>query len=257
MTKDSGRVVCITGASAGIGRATAEVFAQNGWSIALGARRKEFLDDLVLDLTHRGAPKVVTCSLDVRDPDSVDQFATLVLKNFKTIDVLVNNAGLAAGTDKLASVKTSDIEAMMETNVMGLLRVTQKFLPGMLAADHGHIVNLGSIAGHVVYEGGGIYCATKHAVQAISKTLRLEVNGTKIRISNIAPGMVETDFSRVRFQDDSKAKAVYKGMTPLNGHDIAECIYFAASRPAHVNIDEIIVMPVDQAAIHKVNRKSE
>ena len=257
MIKDSGKVVCITGASAGIGRATAEVFAQQGWSLALGARRKEILDELVLDLTHRGSPRVVTAALDVRDAESVEAFSRSILKSFQTIDVLVNNAGLAAGVDKLASAKTSDIEAMMETNVLGLLRVTQKFLPQMLETNHGHIINLGSIAGHVVYEGGGIYCATKHAVEAISKTLRLEVNGTKIRVSNIAPGMVETDFSLVRFQDSEKAKAVYKGMTPLNGHDIAECIYFAASRPAHVNIDEIVVMPVDQAAVHKVSRKSE
>jgi serine 3-dehydrogenase len=172
------------------------------------------------------------------------------------VDALFNNAGLALGVDHVAKGVISDWQVMLDTNVTGLLRVTRAFLPKMIEANHGHVINMGSIASHVVYEGGSVYCATKHAVRAITKTLRLELNGTPIRVSLIDPGMVETDFSLVRFKDDAeRAKNVYKGVTPLTARDIAECVWFTAARPPHVNIEEIVVMPVDQAAPHKVNRK--
>jgi len=248
--------VVITGASAGIGKACAEIFAKNGYTLYLGARRAENLVGIATELQKLGNPKVFTEYLDVTKEDSCKKFVENVLQDSnKKIDILINNAGLALGTDKLVDSKPTDWDLMIQTNVYGLLRMTKSFLPSMIENQRGHIINLGSIAGHVVYEGGSIYTATKHAVRAVTKTLRLELNGTPIRVSSIDPGMVETEFSVVRFQDLTRAKKVYEGMTPLTASDIADAIYYCASRPAHVNIDEIILMPVDQAAIHKVHRK--
>lgn len=249
--------IVITGASAGIGEETALLFAERGWHVILGARRLDRLSDLVPKLSQAGAAMVTVESLDVTDQQSVEKFAK---KAWETsdgrLDVLFNNAGLALGVDHVATGNITDWQVMLDTNVTGLLRVTRALLPHMLESRHGHIINMGSIASHVVYEGGSVYCATKHAVRAITKTLRLEVNGSPIRVSLIDPGMVETDFSIVRFKNDSdRARNVYKGVTPLTGNDIAECIWFTANRPAHVNIEEIVIMPVDQAAPHKVHRK--
>ena len=251
--------IVITGASAGIGAETAVLFAERGWHVIMGARRREKLEHLASRLAASGAPKVTVLDVDVTKDDSVKEFS---IKAWEAcggrLHVLFNNAGLALGVDPVHKGLMSDWQQMLDTNVSGLLRVTRAFLPQMLAAGHGHIINMGSIAGHVVYEGGSVYCATKHAVRAITKTLRLELNGTPIRVSSVDPGMVETDFSLVRFNDDDeRAKKVYQGVTPLTGRDIAECVWFAASRPAHVNIEEIVVMPVDQAAPHKINRRSE
>jgi 3-hydroxy acid dehydrogenase/malonic semialdehyde reductase len=250
--------IVITGASAGIGAETAVLFAERGWHVILGARRQEKLQHLASRLSLSGAPEVTVLDLDVTKDQSVDEFALRAWESCRgRLNVLFNNAGLALGVDPVHKGKMSDWQQMLDTNVSGLLRVTRAFLPRMLDAGLGHVVNMGSIAGHVVYEGGSVYCATKHAVRAITKTLRLELNGTPIRVSSVDPGMVETDFSLVRFNDDEqRAKNVYKGVTPLTGRDIAECVWFAASRPAHVNIEEIVVMPVDQAAPHKINRRS-
>ena len=258
MTKSKNSpTIVITGASAGIGEQTALVFAEHGWSLVIAARRSERLEELKTKLLAAGAAAVTVVTLDVTSDQSVKNFAKKALEACAgKIDCLLNNAGLALGVDHVATGSVSDWQVMLDTNVTGLLRVTRAILPAMLEKSHGHVINMGSIASHVVYEGGSVYCATKHAVRAITKTLRLELNGTPIRVSLIDPGMVETDFSLVRFnQDKERASKVYKGVTTLTGRDIAECIWFTASRPAHVNIDEIVLMPVDQAAPHKLNRK--
>jgi len=248
-------VVCITGATAGIGAATAKIFAARGDRIVIGARRSERLHELSRELTRIGAAAVLAPPLDVADEKSVKAFCNEALAFAdQKIDVLVNNAGLAIGTDHVSKGNVEDWQTVIDTNVMGVLRVTRGILPAMLAANHGHIVMMGSIAGHHVYEGGAVYAATKHAVRAITQTLRIETNGSRVRFSSIDPGMVETEFSVVRFGDAEKAKNVYRGMTPLTADDIAECIEFVVSRPAHVNIDQITIMPTDQASVNKVHR---
>jgi len=255
-SRKSPPTIVITGASAGIGEETAVLFAEKGWKVIASARRLDRLEHLASRLKAKNTPEIVTLKLDVTDHESVKHFATKALEACGgQVDVLFNNAGLALGVDHVATGEVSDWETMIDTNVTGLLRVTREFLPAMNAKNHGHIVNMGSIASTVVYEGGSVYCATKHAVRAITKTLRLELNGTSIRVSLIDPGMVETDFSMVRFKDDQeRAKNVYKGLKPLTPHDIAECIWFMADRPAHVNIEEIVLMPIAQAAPHKITR---
>lgn len=255
-SKENPKTIVVTGASAGIGEAVAFAFAKQGWNLVLGARRVDKMTTNSAKLMNAGAAGVTALTLDVTDAESVATFAREALKAaHQRIDVLVNNAGLALGVDKVADGKDAEWATMLDTNVMGLLRTTRALLPAMISANHGHIINMGSIASHVVYEGGSVYCATKHAVRAITKTMRLELNGTAIRVSLIDPGMVETDFSKVRLGDDERAKNVYRGVTPLTGDDIAECVLWSALRPAHVNIEEIVVMPVDQAAPHKLNRK--
>ncbi len=255
MTSPS-KTIVITGASAGIGEATARMFAENGWTVILGARRKERLAKLAKQISEEGKGKALSFELDVTSNESVSKFASSVATACNgQIDVLLNNAGLALGTAKISDGVLEDWSQVIETNVMGLLKVTKALLPSMMKQTEGHIVNLGSVASFLVYEGGGVYCASKHAVRAITKTLRLELNGLPIRVTSIDPGMVETEFSNVRLGDDEKAKAVYKGLKPLNGHDIAECIWWSVNRPSHVNIDEIVVMPVAQAAPHKVFRQ--
>jgi 3-hydroxy acid dehydrogenase / malonic semialdehyde reductase len=252
----SSSTIVITGASAGIGEETAKLFAEKGWRVIVAARRLERLEDLAKNLRQKTSVDVVTLKLDVTDEQSVREFSAKALTACDgKVDVLFNNAGLALGVDHVATGEMSDWQTMIDTNVTGLLRVTRVFLPSMKSKNCGHIINMGSIASTTVYEGGSVYCATKHAVRAITKTLRLELNGTPIRVSLIDPGMVETDFSMVRFRaDQERAENVYKGLTPLTAFDIAECIWFMAERPAHVNIDEIVLMPVAQAAPHKVTR---
>lgn len=257
MSRGISRVACITGASSGIGAATAEIFARNGWSVAIGARRARLLEEMAPRLLSMGAKEVFVHELDVTMRDSVASFAAAVKKNFAHgVDTLVNNAGLAIGTSKLVQVTDDEIDSMIDTNVKGAVAILRAFIPGMLEQNRGHVINMGSVAGFWVYEGGSIYTASKHALNAVTRTLRLELNGTPLRITSIDPGMVETEFCHVRFGGDkAKASSVYRGMTPLTAQDIAECIWFAASRPAHVNIDQIVLMPVDQAGVHKVHRR--
>lgn len=247
--------IVITGASSGIGEETALWFADKGWRVIVGARRLERLKTLSKRVSK--AKNFIVCKLDVTDDKSVKAFAGKVFEACHgRVDILFNNAGLALGVDHVATGSVRDWEIMINTNVTGLLRVTRELLPAMKKTNSGHIINMGSIASNMVYEGGSVYCATKHAVRAITKTLRLELNGTPIRVSLIDPGMVETDFSLVRFdQDRDRAKNVYKGLKPLTPKDIAECVWFMADRPAHVNIEEIVLMPIAQAAPHKVSRK--
>ena len=200
--QSSKQVVCITGASAGIGAAVAEEFAKAGHHLVLGARRLEKLEQLKSQLAKLGAASVLTLALDVTKEASVQEFAAHTLRQHKGVDVLVNNAGLAKGTDPLAKGASADWQVMIDTNIMGALLVARAFLPAMLERNSGHIINMGSVAGLYVYAGGAVYAATKHALRAISETLRLELNGTPIRVSEIEPGMVETEFSMVRFQDE-------------------------------------------------------
>ncbi len=249
------KTIVITGASAGIGLSAAEIYAEHGYRVIIGARRIERIEKLVAKLLGLGAAGAAGFHLDVTKIDSIQEFYRACLRFTPTIDILLNNAGLAAGLAPVATAEDADWVNMVNTNILGLARVTQTFLPHFQAKDSGHIVNLGSIAGFSTYANGSIYAGTKHAVKAITGALREELCGSKIRVSEIDPGMVDTEFSLVRFKDAEKAKSVYQGMTPLSGRDVAEAIFFATSRPPHVNVDHIILMPTDQASVHKVHRK--
>jgi NADP-dependent 3-hydroxy acid dehydrogenase YdfG len=246
------RIAVVTGASSGIGAATARLLARAGFRVVAGARRTERLRPLAEEV---GA---TVLALDVTDPASVQAFAAAVGDRHGHADLLVNNAGTGPGLDPIADGRDQDWQATLDTNVVGLLRVTRTFLPLLRAAPHAHIVNLGSIAGFEVYPGGAGYTASKHAVRAITDTLRLELNGEPIRITEIAPGMVETEFSVVRFRGDtSRADQVYAGVEPLTADDIADCIVWAVTRPPHVDIDFMVVRPVAQAASYLVARAPE
>lgn len=252
------KIVCITGASSGIGRATAVWFAKHKYHIVTGARRHELLTAHAEELEKLGAASVLTLPLDVRSREAVNDFcAALVNRHPGGPDILVNNAGLALGRDTVAEGKDDDWIGMMETNVLGVLWMTRAILKTMLVRKSGHIVMVGSIASHQVYEGGAVYCASKFGARAIAETMRMELLGTGIRLTTVDPGMVETEFSLVRFQQDSqRAKAVYAGMEPLKGEDVAECIGFAVTRPPHVNLESIMVNPTDQANVKQVYRRS-
>jgi len=243
-------VAVVTGASSGIGAATVVALGRLGYRIVAGARRLGRLQRVV---GERG----VALPLDVTKLESIDAFVAEVQKKFGRIDVLVNNAGLARGLTPIASASDQDWIEMWETNVLGLMRVTRACLPMLRKARHGHIVNLGSIAGFETYVGGAGYTASKHAVRAISRTLRLELNGEPIRVTEVMPGMVATEFSVVRFHGDRQAaKNVYAGVKPLVAADIADCIVYAVTRPPHVDIDEIVIRPIAQATAWQVARKA-
>ncbi len=240
--------VVITGASSGIGAAVAQTLAAEGYRLSLGARRVERLAKVVADACHS--------PLDVTDEASVERFLATAQAAHGPIDILINNAGLARGLERIADADGVAWREMMETNVLGLLHVTRRVLPQMLARDTGHIVMLGSIASYQTYEGGSVYCASKRAVSSITEAIRLETHGTAIRTTSIDPGQVDTEFSLVRFSgDQEKADATYQGTIPLTAQDIADCISFALSRPPHVNIDCMLVKPTDQSAVHKVYRR--
>ncbi|HYX38061.1 MAG TPA: SDR family NAD(P)-dependent oxidoreductase [Oligoflexus sp.] len=250
-------VVCITGASAGIGEALALVYAEQGCHLVLGARRLQKLQALEGILKEKGAASVVCLPLDVRSNESVQAWVQAALQKHSHLDILVNNAGLVIGLEPVETGRVDDWETILDTNVLGVMRVTQALIPVFKKQNAGHIVMIGSIAGHQPYENGGAYCASKFGVRALTGVLKHELNGTGIRVSTVDPGMVETEFSVVRFRGDAnKAKQVYKGLTPLNGRDIAECVQFMTSRPPHVNIDSIVVMPTAQASVYKVHRQS-
>lgn len=244
------RVAVVTGASSGIGEATARGLAMAGFKVVLGARRQDRLGAIAKELGGRGLP------LDVRDPASIRAFVDAITAEYGQVEILINNAGLAAGLQPLAEGSGDDWVQMMETNVLGVLRVTKAMLPLLRQSPRGHIVNLGSVAGFEVYPGGVGYTASKHAVRAITRTLRLELIGEPIRVTEIEPGMVETEFSLVRFKGDrQRAATVYQGMQPLTGGDVADCIIWAVTRPPHVNIDELVVRPIAQATTRDVARK--
>jgi serine 3-dehydrogenase len=250
------RIVFVTGASSGIGEATAQAFAALGARILMCARRAERLEKLAETLEYEHKVAVHYFRLDVRERTDVDKAIAGLPAGWKAIDVLVNNAGLSRGLDKLPQGLVEDWEEMLDTNVKGLLFVSRAVIPGMIERGRGHIINIGSIAGREVYPGGNVYCASKFAVGALSKGLRLDLNGTPIRVSEVAPGMVETEFSLVRFHGDAeRAAKVYQGLTPLAPDDIADAVVWCATRPAHVNVSEVVVMPTAQASTAVVSRK--
>ena len=247
--------VLITGASAGIGEATARAFAAAGARLVLTARRRERLEALAAELSQAHGTECHLLPLDVRDRDGVQAAIGGLPVEWAAIDVLVNNAGLARGTDKVQAGDPVEWDEVLQTNVNGLLYVTRAVTPGMVERGRGHVINLGSVAGHEVYPGGAVYCATKHAVGAVTKGLRMDLLGTGLRVSTVDPGMVETDFSVVRFRgDQERADNVYRNMTPLTPADIADTIVWVATRPPHVNVDEIIIKPTDQASATLVHR---
>jgi NADP-dependent 3-hydroxy acid dehydrogenase YdfG len=243
-----GKIVFITGASAGIGAATALAFAAEGARLLLAARRAGKLAEIASEALKRGAPSVHSIDLDVREHRAVQQAVDDLPPEWAEIDILVNNAGLSRGLDKLYLGKIQDWEEMIDTNIKGLLYVTRAVVPGMVVRGRGHVINLGSTAGELSYPNGAVYCGTKAAERAINDGLRQDVLGTPVRVTSVDPGMVETDFSLVRFHGDTeRAAKVYKGVKPLSAEDVAEVIVWAAGRPAHVNIARVLLTPVQQA----------
>jgi NADP-dependent 3-hydroxy acid dehydrogenase YdfG len=243
-----GKIVFVTGASAGIGAATALAFAAEGARLLLAARRVGKLAEVASQALARGAQAVHSIDLDVRDHRSVQNAIDTLPEEWAAIDILVNNAGLSRGLDKLYMGRVEDWEEMIDTNVKGLLYVTRAVVPGMVVRGHGHVISLGSTAGELTYPNGAVYCATKAAERSINDGLRQDVLGTAVRVTTVDPGMVETDFSLVRFHgDEERAAKVYKGIKPLKAEDVADAILWAASRPAHVNIARILLTPVQQA----------
>jgi 3-hydroxy acid dehydrogenase / malonic semialdehyde reductase len=251
------RVVFITGASSGIGSACARAFAREGARLLLAARRVERLEAMEVDLLEAGAAAVHAFRLDVRDRAAAERALAELSQDWQTIDVLVNNAGLSRGLEKLWEGKTEDWEEMIETNVKGLLWVTRAVVRGMVARGRGHVVNLGSTAGELAYAGGSVYCGTKAAVKLINDGLRADLMGTPVRVTCIEPGMVETEFSEVRFHgNQERAAKVYANITPLTPDDVADAVVWATSRPARVNIAHMLMTTIDQANSLVFHRKS-
>jgi 3-hydroxy acid dehydrogenase / malonic semialdehyde reductase len=250
------RVVFITGASAGIGASTARAFAKEGARLLLAARRLDRLEALEPELKQSGAPAVHKIRLDVQDRAAVDAAVAALPEAWRPIDILVNNAGLSRGLDKVWEAKPDDWEDMIDTNVKGMLWVTRAVVPGMVERGRGHVINLGSTAQEIAYPGGSVYCGTKAAVKLINDGLREDLLGTPVRVTSIDPGMVETEFSEVRFRGDKeRAAKVYKGVTPLTPDDIADAILWAVTRPAHVNIAHVLMTTIDQANSLMFNRR--
>lgn len=252
------KIVFITGASSGIGAACARSFAKAGAKLLLCARRLEVLNTLAAELkSSYNNIEIHTFKLDISIYSEVKTALQGLPEAWKKIDVLVNNAGLALGLDSLQEGEVQDWESMINTNIKGLLYITKEVLPPMLERNVGHIVNIGSISSHQVYPKGAVYCATKHAVKALSAGLRMDVLGTKIRVSSVDPGMVETNFSTVRFKGDiERAAAIYQGFKPLTPDDVASAVLYCAQCPPHVNISEIIIMPTDQVSVTMTSKQS-
>jgi len=250
------KLVFITGASSGIGRACAQEFAQMGVKLLLCARRLELIDDVAQQLIRDYGIEVHTFKLDVRQHSEVKKALAALPDAWKAIDVLVNNAGLAAGLDTLQEGDVQDWEDMIDTNIKGLLYMTREIVPQMVARHCGHIINIGSIAGHQVYPKGAVYCATKYAVGVISDGLRLDLSGTNVRVSTVSPGAVETNFSVIRFKGDTeRAASVYEGVEALSAEDVAEAVIYCATRKPHINISEVVIMPTDQASATLMARR--
>jgi len=250
------KIALITGATAGIGHETAFILAQNNFNLILTGRRKERLETIKLQLESNFNCKVLILNFDIRKRDEVEMALSSIPNEWKAIDVLINNAGLAAGVGPVNSAEIDDWENMIDTNIKGLLYVTRIVSPWMVKRHSGHIINLSSIAGKEVYPNGSVYCGTKHAVAAITQAMRIELMPSGIKVTSIAPGAVETEFSLVRFRgDEEKAAQVYKGFTPLSAKDIAETILFVVTRPAHVNINDLLIMPTNQASARDFNRE--
>ncbi|PKL89740.1 MAG: NAD(P)-dependent oxidoreductase [Ignavibacteriae bacterium HGW-Ignavibacteriae-2] len=248
MAKLENKIVFITGASEGIGKACAYAFAAEGANLILSARRKNLLDDIGENIEEKFGVKVLTLKLDVRNGDEVKASISNLPEQWAAVDILINNAGLAKGFEKMFKDDPENWDAMIDTNLKGLLYVTRQIVPGMVKRNSGHVISLGSTAGHMAYGNGSVYCATKFGVRAISDSLRIDLIDTDIRVSTVDPGMVETDFSNIRFfGDKERASKVYEGITPLSAEDIADTILYCATRPPHVSINEVIMTPVAQA----------
>ena len=248
-------IVLITGASSGFGEAMARLLASQGCHLALGARRVERVQALAEELAKAHGIKVFAGAVDTRHTASVDTFVAEAAAALGGLHVLVANAGLASGTYKMWETPDEDLEAMMRTNVEGVVKTVRAGLPHLRKAGWGHVFFIGSTAGHQPYEGGSVYCASKFGVKAMAHSLRLELNGEQIRVTSVDPGMAETEFSSVRLKDGEKAKAVYQGVKPLTAFDVAECVRWCLMLPDHVNIDEILVKCVDQASAYKLHRR--
>ncbi len=247
------RIAFITGATSGIGEATAILLAENNFDLVICGRREDRLQDLSEKLKRK--TRVHTLSFDVRDKDKVFEQVESLPSEWQKIDILLNNAGNAHGFDPIDKGSLSDWDDMIDINVKGLLYVSKAIIPGMVERKSGHIINIGSIAGKEVYPGGNVYCASKYAVDAINDGMRIDLNRYGIKVSAVNPGLVNTEFSKVRFKDDiERSTSVYNGMTPLNGKDIAELIFFIITRPSHVNISDSIIFPTAQASSTIVNR---
>jgi 3-hydroxy acid dehydrogenase/malonic semialdehyde reductase len=251
------KTIMVTGATAGFGMAIARLFAANGYNIIITGRRKERLDEFEKELLKTGNIKVLSLNFDVRKQEEVSKVIENLPREWKAIDILVNNAGLAVGMSHIDSGVIDDWDRMIDTNIKGLLYVTRAVSPLMVARNTGHIFNIGSIAGLDAYENGNVYCATKSAVAALSKSMRIDLLKNNIRVTNIAPGMADTEFSIVRFKGDKeKADSVYKGIDALTAEDIAGVIYYCATLPAHVCINDLVITPTQQASVNHNYRKS-
>ncbi len=247
-----GQTAFITGASSGIGKACAEQFAILGVNLVITARRLDRLESLAKELTFKYGIKCTPIELDVqKNEDVVAAFKKLENEN-TFVSILLNNAGLALSRDKLQEGKVGNWDTMIDTNIKGVLYVTKAALPQMIQNNHGHIINIGSIAGHDCYPGGNVYCATKHAVRALTKSIRMDLFGHAIKVTEVDPGAVETEFSEVRLKDKNSAKKVYDGFQPLVADDIADAVIYCATRPLHVNVSEIVVYPQAQASIRDI-----
>ena len=256
MVSIQGQVVAITGASSGIGASCAKMFAKEGASLILAARRRDKLEAVAAEIEETYQSRVYLLEMDVSDRTAVETSIASLPEPWREVDILVNNAGLSRGLDKLQTGEIQNWEEMIDTNLKGLLYVTRSLLPGMVERNQGHIINIGSIAGHQAYVGGNVYCATKAAVRTLSQGLKMDLLGTPIRVSCVDPGTVETEFSQVRFRGDTeKADKVYQGFNPLTPDDIAEVVVFCATRPSHVNMSEVLVLATDQSSATMVNRQ--
>jgi 3-hydroxy acid dehydrogenase/malonic semialdehyde reductase len=250
------KMALITGATAGIGEATARRLAEAGMNLFITGRRQERLEKLSSELKKKHSIEVVWACFDISDRTEVAEFVEASAKDLSKVDVLINNAGMARGRDPIQLGNIDDWDAMIDTNIKGLMYMTREVVPFLLKQKESHVINIGSVAGRWTYPGGGVYSATKFAVRAFSEGLRMDLIGKPVRVTNIEPGMVETEFSLVRFNDPEKAKSVYNGMTPLRAEDIAETIFWCLDRPKHVNIQEVVVFPTDQASTEHVHRRS-
>ncbi len=250
------KTVCITGASSGIGKACAQIFAQQQYNVIITGRRAERLEALKSDLIAQHKVKVLALAFDVRQQAQVEQMINTLPAPFQTIDILINNAGLAAGADPIDQGLLSDWEAMIDTNIKGLLYMSKAIIPIMKKRRQGHIINIGSIAGRMAYPNGNVYCATKSAIKTLTEGMRLDLVDYGIKVSLVAPGAVETEFSLVRLKwDQAAADKVYEGYEPLHAKDIADVVYYTASLPPHVNIDDVLVMPTAQANPYKFHKE--
>lgn len=242
------KIALITGATAGIGKATALLLANNNYNVIVTGRRKNLLNDLKEEIVNKTSVNVLALNFDIRNRNEVENAIDQIPENWKKFDVLINNAGLASGLNNIQDGDIEDWEKMIDTNIKGLLYISRKVMPIMIEQKKGHIVNIGSVAGKEVYPYGNVYCSTKHAVDAITKAMRMDLLEHGIKVTSINPGMVETEFSIVRLHGDTKkAKTIYEGFEPLHAEDIAETVLFAISRPAHVNINDLIILPTAQA----------